>query len=246
MVGVSAIAIAVWARKWDRVFALFLIFHITLIVLYAWLVIGHGYSPRLPPTLTEAIAYFATFLGNFAYWPDWALPVGLIVVALCAGLFCWLTWGSFRRGAPPAGEVVILAAFALFMILEAAAATLGRAKFGVSQARELRYTTCTLLLVATLFALAWRLFPKRVSRISTLLALTAVLFVANNSFVENGWRKRNQEMDVMAAEIAKGTLPPGAAATLYVPANIFFEPLIWRFRASELGPFRPHPTTSNP
>jgi hypothetical protein len=70
-----------------------------------------------------------------------------------------------------------------------------------------------------------------------LLALTAVLLVSNNRIVMEGWRKRNQEMDAMAAEIAKGALPEGAAASLYVPPRVKFDVVIRRFKASGLGPF---------
>jgi hypothetical protein len=237
MVGVSAVALSVWARKWDRVFALFLVFHVTLIVLYAWLAPG---LPAAIPSLTVALAYFTTFLGNFAArWPDWCLPVGIVVAVLCAGLFSWLTWRSLGGGAPPTGEVVVLAAFVLFVILEAAAAVYRRSQFGTDQAMSLRYTTCTLLLVAALFAVAWRLFPQWFGRIPTLIALIAVMFAVNPSLDgENGWRARNQEMDALAAVIAKGSLPQGAAGFLCVTVSPeVFSALVWRFRASGLGPF---------
>ena len=131
---------------------------------------------------------------------------------------------------------MVLAAFALFVILEAVVATLTRAHFGVAQALALRYTTCTLLLAASLIGAAWRIFPQPLSRIATTFSLAAVMYAGNPTFVEDGWRARNQEMDAIAAEIRKGNLPPDAAAKLCNVPDIV-ELLIWRFKDAGLGPF---------
>jgi hypothetical protein len=91
-----------------------------------------------------------------------------------------------------------------------------------------------LLLTATLAATAWRLVPQPWANVGTALALAAVVYSANPSFVEAGWRKRNREMDAIVAEISKDKLPADATEKLYVPANLF-EPLIWRSRPRDCG-----------
>ena len=124
LVGASAVALTVWAKKFNWLAAFFFVFHAALIIITAWLIIGPpGRPAAMPSTPTEAITYFVVFLGNFTLaWPNWPLPVGTSLAAICAGLFTWLTWRSVRAGIQFTGQIVVLAAFALFVILEAGAA----------------------------------------------------------------------------------------------------------------------------
>src|SRR5262249_34309337 len=141
--------------------------------------------------------YFLTFLGNFvAERPISATPIGLVIALLCAGLFSWMTWRALFRGMRWNKEAVI-AAFAAFLILEAASASVTRAYFGVHQALSSKYATVSLLLVAALFAFIWRAIPQSLSRVTALLALGAVLIVANDPLFENGARGHNGHMEAI-------------------------------------------------
>lgn len=238
LLGISAVGLALWARRFDRLFGLFLLFHSALIVVFVCIHLippRTGFSP--PPTVAEATIYFLTFLGNFvAAWPNWAIKIGSILATIWTGLISWLTWRSLRYKARHDEHVVVLSAFALFVILEAITAAWCRAKYGIAQALSERYTTCTLLLVSALFALAWRIFPQRFARITTLVTFSGVLLAANNIIFQDRWWARNRQMDAIADEIAKGSVPPGATQFLYVDPDLFAS-VIWRFRDLRLGPF---------
>jgi hypothetical protein len=236
LLGGSFLALAVWARRIDRWFGIFLAFHLLLIFLYVWLVVFPG-SPASSSSAAARVVYFLTFLGNFlAAWPHWAMPVGAVVAAACAGLFSWLTWRAlvWRTGW---GDEAVIAAFAAFVILEAMAASASRIHLGTDQALSSKYTTCTLLLVAALFAFVWRAVPRALSRVAALLAVSGVLVAANSRAYENGWRARNRAMDVITTQINDGNVPAGAPAYLGVPPQLFAA-VIPRFRELHLGPFR--------
>jgi hypothetical protein len=236
LVGLGCLAIAVWTRQFDRWFAIFLAFHLLLVLLYVVLV-GTQAEPAFSASIPRRVAYFLAFLGNFVVeWPKWAIPVGAAIAAVCAGLFAWLTWQALSCRSRYGKEAAITS-FAAFVILEAAAASVNRAHLGVDYALSLKYATCSLLLVATLFAFAWRAVPQTALRLVALLLLSAVLFAANSRIFENGWRERNRTMDVILAEINDRKLPSGAPAYLGVPPDIFAA-VISRLREAHLGPFR--------
>src|SRR5262249_18390384 len=158
------------------------------------------------PSLARRFAYFLAFLGNFVVeWPKWTIPVGMAIAAVCAGLFSWLTWRALFREVRFGSESVI-AALAGFAVLEAIAARVSRAHLGVDYALSLKYTICTLLLLATLFALVWRMAPQALTRVSVLLVVSGVLVVVNSPIFENGWRTRNRTMDAIAAEMKNGNI----------------------------------------
>jgi hypothetical protein len=237
LLGVVSLGIAFWARRFDRWFAVFLAFHLLLVILYVVLVETHAGPAFSASTARRVIAYFLAFLGNFVVeWPRWTILVGAIIAAVCAGLFAWPTWRALFCGTKY-GKESVLAAFVGFVILEAMAASVERAHLGVDYALSLKYTTCSLLLVATLFAFAWRTVPQAAARVAALSILTAVLFVANSREFENGWRERNRAMDVILAEINEGKITPGAPAYLGVQPDMFAAVISW-LRESHLGPFR--------
>ena len=237
LLGAAALALAIWLRKVDRVFIGFIAYHVSLVALFSWLISGPGLPTNdgLPP-LRQAAIYFTMFVGNFVLQPAWAVPVGTLVGAGSVMLFTLLTMRAITRRPPLPGEIAVLAAFALFIVIEAAGATLSRTHFGLEQALSLKYTTCTLLLAATLVAVGWRLSSKTPTRLGTVLAMGLIVYVANPRAAELGWRKRNSEMDAIARKIRNGYLPPSAHAELFVEAPLL-EALIWRFKAAGLGPF---------
>jgi hypothetical protein len=236
LLGGSFIAMAVWARRIDRWFAMFFACHLVLTLLFAWIVVGHS-GPADIASIARRAAFFLAFLGNlFVIWPKWVLPAGVVIAALCAGLFSWLTWRAMFRGVRYNDESVI-AALALFAMLEALAAGFTRAHLGVDYALSLKYTTSSLLLLTALFAFAWRAAPQTLSRLAALLAMSAVLVIANSREFETGWRERNRTMDAIFADIRDGNIPPTAPAYLGAsPDNL--AAVMGRFRELHLGPFR--------
>ena len=234
--GVVSLGLALWCRRFDRWFAIFLAFHLLLVLLYVVLIETHP-GPAFDASIAKrVIAYFLAFLGNFVVeWPKWTIPVGAAIAALSAGLFAWLTWRALFRGTKY-GKESVLAAFAGFVILEAMAASVERAHLGVDYALSLKYTTCSLLLLAALFAFAWRTVPQTAPRVVALSILGAVLFIVNSREFVNGWRERNRAMDVILAEIGKGKTPPGAPAYLGVQPDMLAA-VIARLRQSHLGLF---------
>ncbi|MBV8752071.1 MAG: hypothetical protein JO328_04340 [Hyphomicrobiales bacterium] len=235
--GVVCLGLPLWSRRFDRWFAIFLAFHLLLVLLYVALIETNAGPAFDASTAKRVIAYFLAFLGNFAVeWPKWTIPVGAAIAAVCAGLFAWLSWRALFCGIKYGNEAVI-AAFAGFVILEAMAASVERAHLGVDYALSLKYTTVTLLLVASLFAFVWRTLPQTAARVAALLILSAVLLVANSRVFENGWRERNRAMDAILAEINDGRIAPGAPRYLGVQPDLLAA-VISRLRQAHLGPFR--------
>lgn len=229
-----ALALAVWARRFDRWFAVFLACHLLFISFYVSM--GGPGGTTVSSSAAPHVDYFLTFLANFvAERPIPAAPIGAIIALLCAGLFSWMTWRALFRGIRWNKEAVI-AAFAAFVILQAAVASVTRAHLGVHQALSSKYATFSLLLVAALFAFVWRAIPQAWSRVTAALVLGAVLVTANSPLFENGWRAHNRHMDAILAEMKNGNLS-AEAAYLGVPPQIL-EAVISRFRESHLGPFR--------
>ncbi|MGH8475568.1 MAG: hypothetical protein ACRER2_07335 [Methylococcales bacterium] len=233
LTGASAVALAIWLRKIDRIYSVFLAYHVALVALFAWLLNDPGFRANgVLPSPSEAVAYFFAFLGNFTFNPAW----GVVIAASSVVLFTYPTWVVARRKLGPSPEFAVLAAFALFIVLEAASATFARAQLGTEQAFALRYSTCTLLLAATLFAAALRLFPTAPGRLAATVTLAATVHIANPQVIEQGFRMRNQVQEALAAEIAKGRMPADVPVTLCMSPNLL--PIIQRFREARLGPFQ--------
>src|SRR5262249_39634550 len=229
------LAPALWTRRLDRCFAAFFSSCLLLTLLYIWMIGGSGKSAPIS-SLGNRVDFFLTFLGNFvAERPIPATPVGAVVAACCIGLFSWLTWRALFCGTRWGREAVI-SAFALFTFLEALAGSLTRAHFGVHQALSLKYTTCSLLLVGSLFAFVWRAFPRDFVRVVASLALIAVLVLANDPLFENGWRAHNRHMNAVFADIDHGNVSAGAAYLRLRPELL--AAVMSRFRELHLGPFR--------
>jgi len=237
LLGGAFVAMAVWTRRIDRWFAMFFACHLLLILLFVWMAVGPG-GPADSASIARRLAFFLAFVGNLlVLWPKWVLPAGAVIAAICGGLFSWLTWRAVFRGVRYRDESVI-AALAMFAILEAMAASFTRAHLGVDYALSLKYTTCTMLLLAALFAFVWRAVPQSPSRLAALLAVSAVLVIANSREFGDGWRERNRTMDAMFSEIRDGNIPPTAPAYLGTSRDNLAA-VMTRFRELHLGPFRP-------
>jgi hypothetical protein len=132
-----------------------------------------GHPPLLSvlSDIGTATEYFLTLLGSALFWqPDHALTGGLLISCLALGSFL----AMYRSGVLREHSFWISLFFYSLLIL--ATITLGRAgMFGVWQAAISRYTTFSILAVASVYAvLAKMLFARRSSIGLTVLLITLV------------------------------------------------------------------------
>jgi len=129
---IAALGCAFLRRRWQA--AIF-----GAVALAAWILYFRGYvRPPHHPSLLAALSSPVTAVHLFLVVVGWVLPVGALIVA---GLG-WLTWKGFWKNHP------VAALWTLFLLGTAAAATVGRAGFGVVHASRYAIgSTCLLVIV---------------------------------------------------------------------------------------------------
>src|SRR5918995_3756018 len=133
------------------------------------------HTPRGPPPLLDALGhigtvpgYFLTLLGSALFWrPEHAYEGGLVIGCLALAMFL----ATYGRGVLRQHSFWISLLFYSLFIL--ATITLGRSgMFGVLQATASRYTTFSVLAVASIYALlAKMVFATTASVLRTVLLL---------------------------------------------------------------------------
>src|SRR5215211_6426306 len=150
------------------------------------------HTPRGHPPLLDALGhigtvpeYFLTLLGSALFWqPEHAYAGGLVIGCLALAMFL----ATYGRGVLREHPFFISLFFYSLLIL--ATITLGRAgMFGVWQAAISRYTTFSVLAVASVYAmLAKMVFARRsiVGRTVVLIALFGTVLLSAGISYQNG------------------------------------------------------------
>jgi hypothetical protein len=209
------------------------------------------HTPRGHPPLLDALGhigtapeYFLTLLGSALFWqPEHAYAGGLVIGCLALAMFL----ATYGRGALREHPFWISLLFYSLFIL--ATITLGRSgMFGVWQAAIARYTTFSILAVASVYAmLAKMVFATRASVLRTvlLIALFGTILLSAGISYRNGIevgraQEASRERAAHVLETYRSQPDARLAATLYPRAetvrrrapllerlgyNVFSEPL---------------------
>jgi hypothetical protein len=209
------------------------------------------HTPRGHPPLLDvlnhigtATEYFLTLLGSALFWqPEHAYAGGLVIGCLALAMFL----ATYGRGVPREHPFFISLFFYSSLIL--LTITLGRAgMFGVWQAAISRYTTFSVLAVASVYAmLAKMVFATRASVLRTvlLIALFGTILLSAGISYRNGIevgraQEASRERAAHVLETYRSQPDARLAATLYPRAetvrrrapllerlgyNVFSEPL---------------------
>jgi hypothetical protein len=149
-------------------------------------------TPQGHPPLLHAVShigtateYFLTLLGSALFWqPDHAFSGGLVIGCLALAMFL----ATYGRGVLREHSFWISLLFYSLFIL--ATITLGRAgMFGVWQAAISRYTTFSILAVASIYTLLARMVFARssgVGRVVLLVALFGIVLLSAGISYRNG------------------------------------------------------------
>ena len=183
------------------------------------------HTPRGHPPLLDALGhigtapgYFLTLLGSALFWqPEHAYEGGLVIGCLALAMFL----ATYGRGVLRQHPFWISLLFYSLLIL--ATITLGRSgMFGVLQATASRYTTFSVLAVASIYALlAKMVFATTASVLRTVLLITLfgiILLSAGVSYRDGIEVGRAQEVSTeRAAHILEtyGSQPDARLVALY-------------------------------
>ena len=188
------------------------------------------HTPRGHPPLLDALGhigtapeYFLTLLGSALFWqPEHAYAGGLVIGCLALAMFL----ATYGRGALREHPFWISLLFYSLLIL--ATITLGRSgMFGVWQAAISRYTTFSILAVASVYAmLAKMVFATRASILRTvlLIALFGTILLSAGISYRNGIevgraQEASRERAAHVLETYRSQPDARLAATLYPRAE---------------------------
>ncbi|HET6658411.1 MAG TPA: hypothetical protein VFH16_00690 [Rubrobacter sp.] len=188
------------------------------------------HTPRGHPPLLDALGhigtapeYFLTLLGSALFWqPEHAYAGGLVIGCLALAMFL----ATYGRGALREHPFWISLLFYSLFIL--ATITLGRSgMFGVWQAAISRYTTFSILAVASVYAmLAKMVFATRASILRTvlLIALFGTILLSAGISYRNGIevgraQEASRERAAHVLETYRSQPDARLAATLYPRAE---------------------------
>jgi hypothetical protein len=222
-------AVAMWMRRIDRRFLLLAGLHAALTAIYL-----EGTLPTLSPIYGFSPLRSATLVAEFIGLPAGtaAVGVGALGLVVFAALVGVLTFTAARRRANDAA-VVVLAALAMLVVIEAAIISYTRFGYGVGASR---YATASLVFWAAMLAAAWRMFGQRFP--VPLIAMACVLTVsANMPNNEAAWRGYVSVMDKVRRDIAAGDLTPEALAPVFLAPPSYLPDAIRRLREANIGPF---------
>lgn len=216
----AAIALIVWLRRFDWRGAVFLGFQ-------AFWTAGffYGFARPKDPNLTQVsataldyAAFALTYLGNpFRLAPQLFLPAGAVVATLFLAASLSATRQAILRKEPVDRAVAVLLGLALFVALEAAATSYGRATIGPLAATASRYSSASIVMVAALIAIGWRLSgANRQARTAVLLGAIAAL-IGTNLPPDNlaGWRSLIDRRDQAAFALASGVRADEAVSLIH-------------------------------
>jgi len=174
LIGIAAPSMCLPARAWSRWVVAFIAVHLTAMGRYFIDMPSHPGS--YGATLLENVQYFLYCLGSIARTrPSAAALVGLALLSIIA----LLTLGALREAKGRCAS--ILFALIVFVVIETAATTVGRAGLGVDQALSSRYATQSAILVMGVLALCWRSVSNPLGRCATIAATILVTLLANGN-----------------------------------------------------------------
>ena len=238
---VPAIALAVWMRRVDWRFAVFLLFSLGVVsfyfVGYTQLKYSHYNAGSVLAQAHYALIYLASaFRGS----PPLVLPTGYLLLAGFLALALRLSWGALVARRPADRSLSVLGAAAAFVLIEAAVTAYGRVGLQ-TEIIPSRYATSSVIFIAALLGALWRIrdvWQDRRPEILAFVVLIAASFGANaDRFSEEQWRDKIAYQDTIAFALLNDALTAAQADQLSPFPGVDED--LKRLATLELGPFNP-------
>jgi hypothetical protein len=235
LVGLPAIALAVWLRRLNWTLGAFLAVHAVLLVIsFGVYPVGVSHYAAVTPA-----AYFdtlATFLVlAVAPWLPYSLPLGAALLSVFLVCCIDITWRSTIKSEKVDRSAAIFLALASFVVLEAV--VIGYTRGGLAP----RYATPSMVFLLSLLGFGWRMSATVAAAQTMRLAiigLTCVaIIMANSPRNEYYWRQNIAGIHEAAATLRRGELPKDLPAILGGYPLSMVESLVMRMRQLHLGPF---------
>ena len=235
-----AIAMAIWLRRGTWPLPVFLGVHAVLTLAY---LSGNRFAEQRYGSLVPDLSLIGQFVAHgFLDGQNLEAVVGLIILA---SLLCVVVIATARAtfaGKPFDRRAAILASFACFIAIEAAAAAYARQKGGLSPI----YATHSMILVLAMLCLFWRLADptgdaiRFTIRFTILASVAALTLLANRTWYRTYVRTERPAMiDDATAMIRDGGNDYGRFPFVFSHGDYDrIEPAIGRMRDLRLGPFR--------
>jgi hypothetical protein len=223
LVGIAALAMAIWLRKSGPVLFVFAAFHVGLCVLY--------FRNYVPATQLYGVAYpldYLTLAANFlaesiASKTPYQTSVGLALIACFIAAAGWASWRSiFKSQALDRGAAVFLG-MASFVVLEAALTAYTRVNTGSAE----RYATPAIVFDMCMLAFAWRVASNQTIRGCVVLITVFIIVLANLPGYATLWRNH---IAYIEGPYARQALEPASLAPWVI------EP-VKKMKELHLGPF---------
>jgi len=239
LVIVPLLAIPLLRRKTiQRPYVALVLFHLCLA---AAAYLQPGGSPPYTAPFRDMALYLFLFLGNcLGGLFELKATVGAILAILLVGFAARGAWISRRRKESlELGEAVALA-IGIFVLSEGVITAYGRSWYGIEQAASSRYATASVIGVASLFVLAWRVYRSISLRILLAGLFGAVLWASNayKPYIQ-GWLYRVHAADDIAFALINGTFPVDKMKLAAFGSPESLGPVVRRAAALGLGSFSP-------
>jgi hypothetical protein len=240
LIVVPAIAMAIWLRRGTWPLAVFLGVHAALTLAY---LSGHHFAERRYGSLVPDFSSIGQFIAHgFLDGQNLEAVVGLIILASLLCVVVIVTARATFAGKPFDRRAAILASFACFIAIEAAAAAYARQKMGLSPI----YATHSMILVLTMLCLFWRLAGptgdaiRFTIRFTILASVVALTLLANRTWYRTYVRTERPAMiNAATAMIRDGGKDFGRFPQVFIPNDYDrTDTAIGRMRDLSLGPFR--------
>ena len=237
------IAQGIWTRKIRKETVYFCLFHVFLCVLYFYHYTPPAHHSWAIVSPKVYIEYFLTFIGsNYRVFNEMPVIIGALLF-FCGAIYLVLfTTRSVIYRHPNNANSSALLGMALFVFLEAGAASLGRASFGVDQALSSRYTTPAIILITSLLVLIYNNSYSLQSSLGKFTRLFALLLgamsiiVSNSNFYLSEWSEAIRSRDMVGRALANGVNSDVINRSLY-PFPDYVTNMIPRMNNLGLGPF---------
>jgi hypothetical protein len=240
LIVVPAIAMAIWLRRRTWPLPVFLGVHAALTLAY---LLGNRFAEQRYGSLIPDFGLIGQFIAHgFLDGQNFEAVVGLIILAC---LFCVVVVVTVRAavaGKPFDRRAAILASFACFIAIEAAAAAYARQKGGLSPV----YATHSMIFVLTMLCLFWRLADptgdaiRFAIRFTTLASVVPLTLLANRTWYRTYVRiERPAMINDATFMIRNGGKDYGRFPMVFTHDHYdIVDTTIGRMRDLKMGPFR--------
>jgi hypothetical protein len=249
VIGLPAIALAVWLRVLNVKFLIFLGVHAVLVGAYFWdFRFADGGDVASNPYgylgWNSYVTYVIGFLGRAFGHGSSALFVGTLGLVLFLAFATVAFWIAVKKRSVVDTNITVLLTLAGFVVVEGMMVAVARAKFGVAP----RYTTPSMVFVLCMLGCLWRASnyigrAREGLQLGTLALASAAIIGTNLPRYEMEWRDHIAFIDRATAIFRKGEYPDDVLHKLFpIPQLDAKIKMLMKYR---LGPFAEDPDPRN-